>query len=367
MKYLHSYKTSNEFYQAFYNEETSVVTAFTCSAGTFVYDREDSTIIQGQVLYLWVNGDKTLGTFARTPGIGMFDPTSQAGIMTGAIDISNETYVEITSVLSSTADPSTYYDEPYVSTVGQKRIQIKYVSGNAPEIASGETFWYDYVGEFDVYSADGQTFLYKRHVWEINGYPYVFYSESDTLAIDDTLQIGAFNTKYLLAPDVSYGVLNFEETTKVNFNKRITLRVLDKDNRTASAPFTYSKSFTCRPNISLDDLLASIQNKEYMPKTTGTITYYFLGGNVNDTTESMTTAFTTNKMFMSGTTTSAGTNPSFTLNPSFNQGVQPMYDLTNECFVTSNFATAYYANTEHTYLPDYETILVLVKYPTVYE
>ena len=362
MEHLHLYESNDDYLRALYNEDNMVSTAFTCSAGTFVYDRYDSTIIQGQTLYLWVKDDMTLGTFAREPGIGMFDPTSQAGIMTGAIDISNETFIEITSVQTSAADPSAYYHEPWVSAVCQKQIQIKHVSGNGPEIPSGETYWYDYAGEFDVYSADGQTFLYKRHTWKIANFPYVLYTESDTPAINDTVQLGANNNKYLLYPDVSYGILNSEETTKVNYNKRLTIRVLDKTN--LGSTFTFSKTFKCRPNISLDDLLVQVQNKEYMPRVHGPITYYFLTGDVNDSATTMTTGFSTNKMFMSGTTTSAGTNPSFYSNPSFNNGFQPMYDLTNECFVTSNFGVPYVAKTENTLYPDYETILVLGVYPT---
>ena len=102
MKYLHKFETVEEFNTVYENTVSEIVTAFTCSEGTFTYS--GSVDIEGYTSYVWTNGDKTLGTDTRNPEVG-------------TEVYYNGSYIEIMAVSTTPADPSTFYHEPWVSAV----------------------------------------------------------------------------------------------------------------------------------------------------------------------------------------------------------------------------------------------------------
>ena len=105
-KYLHRYLDLNDFDKDY--NDYGVANSFTCSAGTFTYDRYEE--IEGEPAYIWKNGDKELITPNRNPKVGVWDGDYDKG--TGAYDIDNNTGVEITEV--GEVEPGKYY-EPWVS------------------------------------------------------------------------------------------------------------------------------------------------------------------------------------------------------------------------------------------------------------
>ena len=110
-KYLHRFKTLESFNEAYGDSASTLVTAFTCSSGTFVYDRYDENTYPYPA-YVWKKEEKELITFTRNPevGLGCLDNSH------GALDPDEEfpaQCVEITAV--STIEHDAAYKAPWVS------------------------------------------------------------------------------------------------------------------------------------------------------------------------------------------------------------------------------------------------------------
>ena len=80
---------SMESFLAAYHDDNGGPAYFTCSGGTFNYDKPVNSS-----WYLWKNGDIVLGTPLRTPKVGAWD--LDAG--TAAYDENNDNPVEILTV-----------------------------------------------------------------------------------------------------------------------------------------------------------------------------------------------------------------------------------------------------------------------------
>ena len=102
MKYLHNFETYDEFNSAYSNTEDLIVTAFTCSADTFVYsgtDEYDS--------YIWTGNSGTIST----------DGYPKVGDEVYIWDGTTGKYQFITAISGVPEDPSKYYHEPWTSVV----------------------------------------------------------------------------------------------------------------------------------------------------------------------------------------------------------------------------------------------------------
>ena len=62
-KYLHRYLSKEDLNETYGDSATTIITAVTCSSGTFVYDRYDNEIPG----YVWKNGDQEIITELRNP------------------------------------------------------------------------------------------------------------------------------------------------------------------------------------------------------------------------------------------------------------------------------------------------------------
>jgi hypothetical protein len=64
-KYLHRYLNREDLHETYDDSATTIITAVTCSSGTFVYDRY---VAGGRVRgYIWKNGDQEIATEVRNP------------------------------------------------------------------------------------------------------------------------------------------------------------------------------------------------------------------------------------------------------------------------------------------------------------
>lgn len=73
MKHLRLFESLEDFNTEYQDEGFPV--SFTCSAGTFTYDREDTS----DDCYVWKNGDKELITNQRIPAVGEYSPIAGTG------------------------------------------------------------------------------------------------------------------------------------------------------------------------------------------------------------------------------------------------------------------------------------------------
>lgn len=92
MKYLHYYENYKEFNSDYLDDAGP--SGFTCSGGTFTYDRYDENYMDNGPAYIWLNGDKVLLTPSREAKVGAFDYDEG----TGAYDGVNDNPVEILTV-----------------------------------------------------------------------------------------------------------------------------------------------------------------------------------------------------------------------------------------------------------------------------
>lgn len=130
MKYLHLYKTKEEFEPDYYGGD--IVESFDCELGRFTFDRVDSTLFPMPVYY-WTNNERELVTDTRNLLVGSyaFDPDSDGdGIPFEEPD--DLIAYEITAVQTSEDGK---YIEPWVSYTKD----FGYVG------QLGET--YDYIGD----------------------------------------------------------------------------------------------------------------------------------------------------------------------------------------------------------------------------
>ena len=132
-KYLHYYENESNFKDEYYDD--GGIVSFVCSGGTFTYDRYDT--IDDMQAHIWVNGDKELITYLRTPKVGTWDST--AG--TGAWDYDEGIGVEITAV--GEVVPGKYH-APWVSAT---ECNLKNLTIHAGEL----DYECKYIGEVDVY------------------------------------------------------------------------------------------------------------------------------------------------------------------------------------------------------------------------
>lgn len=121
--------TSERYEITAVSSDGGVVTAFTCSEGTFIYDREDFFCLDARPnYYSWGNGQRqVLITQFRDAAVGDGD-----GLSTGAHDLNNNTSVEITQVNTVSRDPA--YREPWVSLT---------VEGNRRRVDYNKRIWMD--------------------------------------------------------------------------------------------------------------------------------------------------------------------------------------------------------------------------------
>jgi hypothetical protein len=105
-KYLHRFTTLESFNEIYDDSATTIITAFTCSAGTFVYDRCDETGAMPE--YIWKNGNTELITNYRDVAVG-----NNCGWSSGAYDPVEDTCIEITAI--STVEHDAAYKAPWVS------------------------------------------------------------------------------------------------------------------------------------------------------------------------------------------------------------------------------------------------------------
>jgi hypothetical protein len=132
-KYLHYFRTREEFENTYYDDLTAIVTAITCSAGTYVFDREETIVYKESdpfTVYVWTLGSAELQTDKRNPEVG-----------DGAYDPNTEEWLEITAVSTEEHEPG--YHEPWVSlTPGYTTNMF-----SAKLDGSGDTQTYIYIGE----------------------------------------------------------------------------------------------------------------------------------------------------------------------------------------------------------------------------
>lgn len=204
-------ETQSQYEITAVSQSGGVVTAFTCSEGTFIYDRESLyKIPNGDPFQAWVNSqNQVLYTVHRNAAVG-----NGGGQDSGAYDMNNRNPVEITQVNMVDYDPA--YHEPWVSATEINRIY-------------DDSQWFDYVGEVDVYdSNEPNPYLGKMHLWQtVRSYRRLTLTESP--AVGDTLyacQLRDDNT-YYKANEISGGVGDIDRGIKVDYNKPwYTVKVL---------------------------------------------------------------------------------------------------------------------------------------------
>ena len=131
-KYLHYFRTREEFENTYYDDLTAIVTAITCSAGTYVFDREETIgdKFGSFTFYVWTLGSAELQTDSRNPEVTDM-----------AYDPNTEKTLEITAVSTEEHEPG--YHEPWVSlTPGYTTNMFSAKLGG-----TGDTQTYIYIGE----------------------------------------------------------------------------------------------------------------------------------------------------------------------------------------------------------------------------
>ena len=203
-------ETQSQYEITSVSESGGVVTAFTCSEGTFIYDRESLyKIPNGDPFQAWVNNqNQVLYTEYRNAAVG-----NGGGRDSGAFDLINDVNVEITQVNMVDYDPA--YHEPWVSATEINRIYA-------------DSRWFDYVGEVDVYdSNEPNPYLGKMHLWQTaRGKRGLTLSESP--AVGDTLYVCQLRGgMYYKASEFFGGVEDIDRGIKVDYNKPwYTVKVL---------------------------------------------------------------------------------------------------------------------------------------------
>lgn len=231
-------ETQSQYEITSVSESGGVVTAFTCSEGTFIYDREDMYLLDDTEVYAWVNNQHyLLYTVYRNAAVG-----NGGGLASGAHDIINNVNVEITQVNMVDYDPA--YHEPWVSATEINRIYA-------------DSRWFDYVDEVDAYdSNEPNPYLGKMHLWQTaRGNRGLTLSESP--AVGDTLYACRLSDNtYYKASEFFGGVEDIDRGIKVDYNKPwYTVKVLTYIVSAPSnllADTTYYSSNT----VSFNELLA---------------------------------------------------------------------------------------------------------------
>lgn len=289
------------------SESGGVVTAFTCSEGTFIYDRESLyKIPNGDPLQAWVNSqNQVLYTVHRNAAVG-----NGGGQDSGAYDMNNRNPVEITQVNMVDYDPA--YHEPWVSLTAINRIKYDYK-------------WYDHVGEVDVYDVETEDYIGKMHLWKREDGRYLIISETETPGTNDTIYRDyVIDGKHLIDTAATATATDVQRGTRVDYNKPwYTVKVLTY---ILSAPSNLlaDTSYYSSNTVSFNELLAPAFTA--WGKRNDLSVRFFYGDTFEDDDDGV-------NMFMSGSCDS--TSEELTKSDMHVRNAT-IYDLQNERFVSND-------------------------------